>query len=620
MSRVKCPYCGYWQEPTPPIVLCVNCYADLSEIINKSRQPISQEEPQTDFKNKSSRATLGNTFKKMQGSGLKLIGAGELFISTFTVFYKRSFTLYPLMFISLFAFMLIGPFISTIGARIAFEEVRAADSLNVYMYLTGILVCLLVSFYSQAAFIIAVSNENCTVGDALSKAFYKFGSYIVLFIIMTVIIGTGFALFLIPGVIAYVFLVFAPFVFAAEDAGVIESFSKSVRYAGSAWLQIFFRLAPLSVGLIFITVFFAYAGGAILWATKNIFAFIFIISTLISIPLVFLAVFIFKIYEDVLGAKGIVPASMKEPILREELPQRETAEPAGVPPFEVLIGKAWSIYKLQFTALTTLNIISYIPHLIHIVILITGYFALATFFDLFEIKGEFGLLAFFVLPPLVLVIFIMGVLIYFIIYALSTIFGLGFYLVLELAYVFAIADETITAAGAIKKARNRLAGYFSWKTFFWDFVVSTRYVLFLPGVTFLVWYSIVPQIFALEKDEQSPMTSLWKSADLVRGFWRTVYRQLAFLRVLPLVVVTIFVLFFYAGLPFYWISGLLLSFFAGIRLPGMLTIYSQFFWTNMYVISFLLFGLFYLPFQKVFLYVLYVELSCLKRDGKAVSR
>jgi hypothetical protein len=524
------------------------------------------------------------------------------------------------MFLSFAAFMFIGLFTSQIGARIAFDEIRTADSLNAYASMAGILVCLLISFYGQAAFIIAVTHEGCTVSEALSKAFWKFGSYTVLFLIMAVIIGTGFALFFIPGVIAGVFLVFAPFIFATDDAGVIDSFSKSVSYAGSVWLQVFFRLAPVSVVVIFMTVLFAYGGGATLWATQNIFTFIFIISLLISIPIVFLAVFIFKIYEDVLCVKGIVPASVEKPMTVEETSSKQVSEPAGVPPFEVLLGKGWSIYKMRFTVLTTLNIISYIPHLIHIVILITGYFALATFFDLFGIKGEFGLLAFFVLPPLVLVIFIMGVLIYFIIYALSTIFGLGFYLVLELAYVFAIADETITAAGAIKKARNRLAGYFSWKTLFWDFVVSTRYVLFLPGVTFLVWYSFVPQIFALEKDEQSPMTSLWKSADLVRGFWGTVYRQLAFIRVLPLVVVAIFVLFIYAGLPFYWIFGLFLSFFAGIRLPGMLTIYSQFFWTNMYVIFFLLFGLFYLPFQKVFLYVLYVELSCLKRDEKTVSR
>jgi small-conductance mechanosensitive channel len=102
----------------------------------------------------------------------------------------------------------------------------------------------------------------------------------------------------------------------------------------------------------------------------------------------------------------------------------------------------------------------------------------------------------------------------------------------------------------------------------------------------------------------------------VKGFWGTVDRQLIFLKVLLLILVTILILFIYAGLPFYWITGLFLSFFAGLRLPGMLTIYSQFFWGIMSLISFLMVGLFYLPFQKVFLYVFYVELNYLKQVDK----
>ena len=618
MSKIKCPKCGYWQEPTPPVVLCINCYADLRDVISQSRKHDSQTEPPTEIKDDSLKSTLEFTHKKLKGTGWKLSGAGELFKRTFTAAFKRFFTLYPMMFISLFAFMFIGPFISQIGIRIAFEEARTTDGSNIYMSLAGILICLLISFYGQAAFIIAVSNEGCTMGDALSKAFWRFGSYIVLFLFMTVIIGIGFGLFLIPGVIAGVFLVFTPFVFATEDVSVIESFSKSVNYASSFWLQVFFRLAPVSVAVIFVTVFFAYGGGAILWATQNIFAFIFIISLLVSFPIVFLGVFILKIYEDVLKVKGIsLPPAEMLPLQPEEVPSsRVISAPAGLPPFEMLLGKAWSVYKMRFITLTLLNLISYLPHVIHILILLAGIFALKTFFDMFGIKGEYGLLAFLVLPKVILGIFIIGVVIYCIIYVISAIFGLGLYMILELAYVYAVADETITAAGAIKMARKRLERFFSRKTLYRNFVVTTRYLLFLPGVTFLVWYAFVPQIFALEKDGQTPLASLWKSKELVKGFWGTVYRQLIFLRVLPLVVVTILILFIYAGLPFYWISGLFLSFFAGLRLPGMLTIYSQFFWGIMSLISFLMVGLFYLPFQKVFLYVFYVELNYLKQVDK----
>jgi len=545
MSKIKCPKCGYWQEPTPPVVLCINCYADLRDVIGQSRaHDDPQTEQPTEIKDDPLKNTLKFTYKKLKGTDWKLSGAGELFTRTFTAAFKRFFTLYPLMFISLCSFMFIGLFTSHIGARIAFEEVRAADSSNIYMSLAGILICLLISFYGQVAFIIAVSNEGCTMGDALSKAFWKFGSYIVLFLIMAVIIGTGFALFLMPGVIAGVFLVFTPFVFATEDVSVIESISKSVKYVSSSWLQVFFRLAPISLVVIFMTVFFAYGGSAILWATKNIFAFIFIISLLISFPIVFLAVFIFKIYEDVLKAEGISAASAEMPALQpEEVPSMVISAPAGLPPFEVLLGRAWSVYKRRFLPLTLLNLISFLPHVIHILILLAGFFTFKTFCEIFGIKGEYGFLVLLALPKVILGIFIIVVVIYCIVYMSSAIFSHGLYLTLELAYVYAVADETISTGEALRKAWQRMGGSFIWANLYRDFVVSANSMLFIPGVAFWVWYTFVPQIFALEKDGQAPLASLWKSKELVKGFWGEVYRQLMSLRVLPLVIATIFILF-----------------------------------------------------------------------------
>jgi len=41
-------------------------------------------------------------------------------------------------------------------------------------------------------------------------------------------------------------------------------------------------------------------------------------------------------------------------------------------------------------------------------------------------------------------------------------------------------------------------------------------------------------------------------------------------------VANIFLIYFCGGFPFYWISGLFLSFFTGFHLPGMITIYSGF--------------------------------------------
>jgi hypothetical protein len=255
---------------------------------------------------------------------------------------------------------------------------------------------------------------------------------------------------------------------------------------------------------------------------------------------------------------------------------------------------------------------------IHILILLAGYFGLKTFFEAFGIKGDYGLLALLVLPKEILALLIVGVLVYFLLYVLSAIFNVVLYLALELAFVYAIADETIGAVGALRKAWKRVGRYF-WTRLYRDFVVSTGFMLFIPGVAFWVWYSFTPYVFALEREEQTPLASLWKSREYVRGLWSPVFKDLISLQFLPLLVAAIVVLFIFAGLPFYWISGLFLSFFSGFHLPGMLTIYSTFFWGVMSFASYILVGGFYLPFQKVFMYVLYRELKGVKaaRDNKS---
>jgi hypothetical protein len=144
-------------------------------------------------------------------------------------------------------------------------------------------------------------------------------------------------------------------------------------------------------------------------------------------------------------------------------------------------------------------------------------------------------------------------------------------------------------------------------------------MLFIPGVVFWVWYEFTPYVFALEREEQTPLASLWKSREYVRGLWSPVFKELISLKFLPSVVVAIFVLFILAGLPFYWISGLFLSFFTGFHLPRMFTIYSPLFWDVMSFAFYILVGGFYLPFQKVFLYLLYRQLKDLKADDSSVS-
>ncbi len=620
MAKIKCPHCGYWQEPYRHIILCEKCYANIKELIEEHFKGKAEEEPLKELKSHFLKWGWKAFNKQSREARWRLSGPLLILKRTFETSFKRFSTLYPLIFLSFLFFMLIGIFTSRIGAHISYTmfELRPPDNFyNLNVSIAGIVACLFISFYGQAAFIFAVSNEGFGVRAAFANAWRRLGSYMVLILLMVAVIGAGFMLFLIPAVIAIVFLAFTPFVFAAEDAGLIDSFSKSIRYVSSSWLQVFFRLAPVSLAVILMTLFFAYGGGGLLWATQNVHVFVFIISAFISLPILFLAVFIFKIYEDVRTAKGFAPAVEVMPL---SSPKEVKPVPVsiGLSSFEEQLRRSWGLYKRRFIPLGILNLISYLPHVIHILILLAGYFGPKTFFEAFGIKGDYGLLAFLVLPKEIVALLIVGVLVYFLLYVLSAIFNVALYLTLELAFVYTIADETIGAVGALRKAWKRVGRYF-WTRLYRDFVVSTGFMLFVPGVTFWVWHEFTPYVFALEREEQTPLASLWKSREYVRGLWSPVFKELISLKSLPLVIVAIFFLFIFAGLPFYWISGLFLSFFMGLHLPGMLTIYSRFFWEVVSFAFYILVGGVYLPFQKVFLYLLYKELKDLKADDSSVS-
>ena len=621
MAKIKCPHCGYWQEPYRHVVLCEKCYANIKEVIEDHFKAKAEEAPSNDLRGSFLKWGWNASNKQSGGDRRRLSGPLVIFKRTFETSIRRFLTLYPLIFFSFLFFMLTGVFTSRIGADIVSKMSEHAGppdnfySLN--MSIAGIIACLFIFFYGQAAFVFAVSNEEFGTRAALAKAWRRFSSYIALILVMAVAIGAGFMLFLIPAVIAGVFLAFTPFVFAAEDEGLIRSFSKSIRYVSSSWLQIFFRLAPVSVAVIFVTYFFAYGGTGLLGTTQSVHASVFIISALISLPILFLAVFIFKIYEDVRTVEGFeTPAEITAPSSPQEV--RTAPVSAGLSSFEELLRRSWELYKRRFIPLSILNLISCLPHGIHILILLAGYFGFKIFFEAFDIKGDYGLLALLVLPGEILALFIVGALLYLFLYVISAVSGLMLYLHLELACVYAVADETIGVWEAIRKARKRFGGYF-WTDLYRNFVVSTGGALFVPGVIFWVWYEFTPYVFALEREEQTPLTSLLKSREYVRGLWSPVFNQLMSLRFLPLVIASIFFFFVFAGLPFYWIFGLFLSFFTGFHLPGMLTVYSGFFWVVLFLLFLIMAGGFYLPFQKVFLYLLYRELKDLKADDSSVS-
>jgi hypothetical protein len=252
MAKIKCPHCGYWQESYPHVILCEKCYANIKEVIEEHLKGKVGEEPPKELKSHILEWGWNAFDKPSTEAPWRLSGPLVILKRTFETSFKRFSTLYPLIFLSFLFFMLIGIFSSRIGAHIVYKmsEVRPPDNFHDFnASIAGIVACLFISFYGQVAFLFAVSNETFSMRAALAKAWRKLGSYLVLILIMAVLIGATAALvgavflLLIPAVIVGVSLAFTPFVFAAEDAGLIESFSRSARYVSSSGTFKVFKLS-----------------------------------------------------------------------------------------------------------------------------------------------------------------------------------------------------------------------------------------------------------------------------------------------------------------------------------------------------------------------------------------
>jgi hypothetical protein len=559
--------------------------------------------------------------------GRRLSGPGVIFKRTFGTFFGRFWALFPLMYLSISFFMLIGVFLSIIGVQTNFPEEYPADPSMIPAFSVGIAACLFVFLYAQTAFIFALSNAELGLHDALTKAWKRFGSYLVLIVLIVASVGGGAMMLLLPGVIAGILFSFAPFVLAGENVGPIAALTRSVRYVAGSWLQVLLRLAPVAIVVIFTWFFFAYIGGVILLAAKNEITFIFIISGLLSVPVTIITVFVFTIYDDLRTAGGLAPSPAAAPRPSQQEVTPGTAPAAfGLRPFPELINRSWAVYKRRFVPLTILNLISYLPQAIYLAFLLGAFLGVKAFSeDLHQLKefgflGEYGFLLLLALPNWMLALLVAAALLCLILHILLQIFGLVLYLLLELGYVYAVADERINVWGAIRKARKRLRGFF-WAELYRNFIVSSGWMLLVPGAVFWVWYEFTPYVFALQREEGTPLSSLRGSKELVRGLWGSVFKQLLSLRFLPVVLLITLFGFIFAGIPFYLLFGTVLFFFTDRFIPGMFAIYAPHFWLLLYFLFFLLFGGFYLPFQKVVLFTLYRDLKDIEaaRGDQSVS-
>jgi hypothetical protein len=152
--------------------------------------------------------------------------------------------------------------------------------------LIGIIAGSIAMFWGIAAFTCATVDETLGIRDALSNGWQRVWSYMWVSFLVTFIVGGGFLLLFIPGLIFLVWFLFFQFVLVAEDEKGMAAILKSKEYVRGNWFAVFLRVF-------------------LLWLISAGLGFIPVVGPILSIILVpFMMIFVKLIYDDLKESKG----------------------------------------------------------------------------------------------------------------------------------------------------------------------------------------------------------------------------------------------------------------------------------------------------------------------------
>ncbi len=175
----------------------------------------------------------------------ELSGLGDLFSSSWEVFKNRIGILLVLYLIIIACVLVpVGLFLGA-GFLISLVMPEGRIPLLVGGGFTGGVIGLCAAYWGGAALVFAVANETLGVRDSLVKGWERLGSFVWVYSLTGFIIGGGFFLCVVPGVIFYVWFFFSQFVLAAEGDRGMAALLKSKEYVRGRWLDVFFRVFVL---------------------------------------------------------------------------------------------------------------------------------------------------------------------------------------------------------------------------------------------------------------------------------------------------------------------------------------------------------------------------------------
>lgn len=221
----------------------------------------------------------------------QLTPIGELFRAAWEIYKRRIGTLIGLYLFSIFLLLLgSGIFIGS-GILLSLAVPDLKTVLIVSGIAIGVTVGLTLMFWAVGAFIFAVTDEGLGFGAALRKGWQKLGAFLWLVSVFGFLIGGGFLLFFVPGIIFLVWFTFGQFILAAEDVRGMNALLKSRAYVKGYWFEVFLRLFLVWIISAFI----------------GMVPFLGVVFSILFFP--FMTVFAMLVYKDLREIKGEVEYS-----------------------------------------------------------------------------------------------------------------------------------------------------------------------------------------------------------------------------------------------------------------------------------------------------------------------
>jgi len=155
----------------------------------------------------------------------------ELFARSWDIYTKRFATLISLYLLTIASLFL--PLVVFLGIGALFARLLPA-SRDIFIAaggIAGLLTGLAVAFLAYSGFVCGVADERLGTKGALVQGWRMYASFAWLYTILAFIIGGGWLLFIIPGILFSVWFLFPPFILAMENVRGMDALLKSREYA-----------------------------------------------------------------------------------------------------------------------------------------------------------------------------------------------------------------------------------------------------------------------------------------------------------------------------------------------------------------------------------------------------